>query len=46
MNQARYPDAFREALRILDLWRGGAGEPEGITLELVDWCLTVTGDVP
>ena len=46
MNFARYPDEFREAMRILDLWRNGADQAEGITPELVEWCLMVTGDVP
>lgn len=34
----------REANRILDLWKAGASEEEGITGGLVDWALRVTGD--
>ena len=34
----------REAMRILDLWRAGAGEPDGITPALIAHCLRVTGD--
>ena len=34
----------REASRVLDLWRAGADESDGITVPLVDWCLRVTGD--
>ena len=34
----------QEAHRILDLWKAGADESDGITLGLVNWCLRVTGD--
>jgi len=33
-----------EANRILDLWKAGADESEGITQQLVEWSLRVTGD--
>jgi len=34
----------REAMRILDLYRAGAGESDGITSDLIAHCLRVTGD--
>lgn len=33
-----------EAARILDMWRAGADDTDGITAGLIDWCLRVTGD--
>lgn len=33
-----------EAARILDLWRAGADESDGITCDLVNWCMMVLGD--
>lgn len=33
-----------EASRILDLWRWGADESDGITDAMVMWCLRVLGD--
>lgn len=33
-----------EANRILDLWKAGADESEGITQQLVEWALRCTGD--
>ena len=33
-----------EAARVLDLWRAGADEDDGITVPLIDWCLRVSGD--
>lgn len=37
--------AYLEALRILALWRGGADEQQGITPDLLAWCLEQTGDI-
>lgn len=34
----------REANRILDLWKAGADETDGITVDLINWCFRVTGD--
>lgn len=34
----------QEASRVLDLWKAGADEKEGVTRSLVDWALRVTGD--
>lgn len=34
----------REASHILDLWKAGADEREGLSVGLVDWALRVTGD--
>jgi len=33
-----------EASRILDLWRSGADDTDGITLGLIGWCFRVLGD--
>jgi hypothetical protein len=33
-----------EASRILDLWRSGADESDGISVDLVCWCMRVLGD--
>lgn len=33
-----------EASRVLDLWKAGADDTDGITRPLVDWCLRVLGD--
>ena len=33
-----------EAARILALWKAGADESDGITVDLVTWCLRITGD--
>lgn len=33
-----------EASRVLDLWKAGADDTDGITLPLVNWCLRVLGD--
>ena len=40
--QMNYEEA--EASRILDLWRAGADESDGVTDALVSWCLRVLGD--
>ncbi len=37
-------DEELEAHRILGLWKAGADETDGITVDLVTWCLRVTGD--
>jgi hypothetical protein len=34
-----------EAHRILSMWREGFGESDGITAGLVNWCLSVTGEL-
>lgn len=33
-----------EAHRILSLWKAGADESDGITVDLINFCLRVTGD--
>lgn len=33
-----------EASRILDLWRSGSDESDGISVDLVNWCMRVLGD--
>ena len=44
MTRAHMNPQEREAMRILDLWRAGAGKSDGITPALIAHCLRVTGD--
>ena len=44
MNRSNMNYEEFEASRILDLWRAGADESDGITSGLIDWCFRVLGD--
>ena len=44
MNRTNMNFEEREAMRILDLYKAGAGESDGITPALIAHCLRVTGD--
>lgn len=44
MSRAHMNPQESEAMRILDLYKAGAGESDGITPALIAHCLRVTGD--
>ena len=44
MSRSHMNHQEREAMRILDLYKAGAGESDGITPALIAHCLRVTGD--